>query len=101
MHIIGIGGINDMIFFGNKQNAIVHVLCNDTNETTIPQECRKVKTEIDEIKGIKESFFTKESKVSNIVAYAEWNEDEIESKTEEIRNISNVKSVKTHILVPA
>ena len=88
------------MIFGNKQNVIVHVLWNDMNETTIPQECQKIKTEIDEIKGIKESFFTKESKVSNIVAFAEWNEDEIESKTEEIRNIPNVKSVNTHILVP-
>jgi hypothetical protein len=57
------------------------------------------KTEIDKIKGIKESFFTKKSKVSNIVAFAEWNEDEI-NKTEEIRNIPNVKSINTHILVP-
>jgi hypothetical protein len=28
------------------------------------------------------------------------NEDKIKSKTEEIRNIPNVKSVNTHILVP-
>jgi hypothetical protein len=67
----------------------------------VPEGKREeVKTEIDKIKGIKESFFTKESKVSNIVAFAEWNEDEIKSKTVEIRNIPNVKSVNTHILVP-
>jgi hypothetical protein len=65
----------------------------------LPKVKETNKTEIDKIKGIKESFFTKESKVSNIVAFAEWNEDEI-NKTEEIRNIPNVKSINTHILVP-
>jgi hypothetical protein len=37
----------------------------------LPKVKETNKTEIDKIKGIKESFFTKESKVSNIVAFAE------------------------------
>lgn len=87
--------------FKNKQDVIVHVLWEDMNEATIPQECVKIKLDIDKIKGVKDSFFTKDSKISNIVVFAEWSEDEINSKTDEIRKIPNVKKVSTHVLVPA
>lgn len=83
-----------------KKSLLIHVKWGDPS-MPIKQQCDRIKSDIDRIEGITESFFTKNSDVSDIAVLAEWESHEIEDKISEIRRITNVKSVKYHILVPA
>jgi hypothetical protein len=74
---------------------------NKGKDKEFTDNCEELKKELDKIKGITESFFTEGSDVSNIAALAEWNEDEIKARVEEISNLKNVRKVDAGILIPA
>ncbi len=63
--------------------------------------CKEIKDSLDRIEGIKESFVTPDSEISDIAAIAEWSESEIKNRLSEIRLIKSIKSVDAKILVPA
>lgn len=82
-----------------KKSLLIHVKWGDSSMPF--KQCNRIKNDIDKIEGVTESFFTKNSDVSDIAVLAEWELHEIEDKISEINRISNVKSVEYHILVPA
>jgi hypothetical protein len=80
-----------------KKKLLIHILWKSFSS----DDYADLKKKIDNIKGIKESFYTEESTISNIAALAEWNKDEIKERIDEIRKMRNVKDVDARILVPA
>ena len=83
-----------------RSKILIHILWNHLIRDNF-RDYIEFKNELDKIKGIKESFFTEQSKISNIAALAEWNESEIKSRINEIRKLRNVKDVDARILIPA
>lgn len=83
-----------------RSKILIHILWNNLLRDNF-RDYIEFKNELDKIKGIKESFFTEQSKISNIAALAEWNESEIKSRINEIRKLRNVKDVDARILIPA
>lgn len=65
------------------------------------KNCKSIHEQLSKIDGIKEIQFTKDSEISNIIAFAEWDESEIKKKLEEIYMIEHVDIVDTRELVPA
>jgi hypothetical protein len=86
----------------DKHNLLIHILWNYKQDKEFSSDkCEDLKKELDKIKGIRESFFTEGSDVSDIAALAEWTEEETKRRIEEIRKIKNVRDVDVRILVPA
>ena len=85
----------------NKRNLLIHIMWNFMKDQESTDKCKDLKKELDKIKGIKESFFTEGSDVSDIAALAEWTVEETDQRIEEIRKIKNVRDVDVRILVPA
>ena len=83
-----------------RSKILIHILWNHLIRDNF-RDYIEFKNELDKIKGIKESFFTEQSKISNIAALAEWNESEVKSRINEIRKLRNVKDVDARILIPA
>jgi hypothetical protein len=85
----------------NKSNVLIHILWNKMPDEDANKVCEKIKYDLDKIEGVKESFVTEGSEISDIAAFAEWKEHDIKNNIEKIRRIANIKSVEAKILVPA
>lgn len=80
--------------FNYKQQVIVHILLVDKS----PSQKQYVKSVIDSIKGVKDSFFTPNSNISDIVIFAAWNEQDIQKKLNELKQIPSIKSVTPFLI---
>jgi hypothetical protein len=86
------------ILNNHKDELLIHISWKDINNGD--NQCQEIKKELDKIKGVKRSFFTKNSSISNIAVFAEWIAKDIPSRINEIRKIKNVKDVDVEILTP-
>ena len=60
----------------------------------------RIRGQLEEVDGINETLVSPKSKSADIIAFASWEESEIESKVQEIKRIDGVKNVETKILMP-
>jgi hypothetical protein len=78
-----------LLLLFHKQQVMIHILLNDI----LHSRKHSIKSAMDKINGVKDSFFTEYSRVSDIVVIAAWTEDEVKNKLDELRKIQDVKSV--------
>jgi hypothetical protein len=81
--------IRILSLFNYKQKVIIYIVLNDNS----PPRPQIIKSEIDKIDGLKDSFFTPNSNVSDIVIFASWKEEDVSKKLNELKQINGVKSV--------
>ena len=64
------------------------------------QACTAAQEEIKRVRGIKKTFYTGKPMTADITAFAKWKDNEIDLHTQEIKNISGVKTVEIKSLIP-
>ena len=63
--------------------------------------CESIYKSLKMIKGMEKVDYSDDSNISNIVAFAEWNESEIDERVKEIRAIDGISLVDERVILPA
>lgn len=85
-----------------KDLQILVIIVCDKNPQQIPNEkdVSRIKKEIEAMEGINEIFVSPKSMSVDMIAFASWEESEIGSKVDKIRELDGVRNVEIKILVP-
>jgi hypothetical protein len=64
-------------------------------------KCESIYKSLTKIKGMDKVDYSDDSNISNIVAFAEWNDSEINERVKEIQSIDGISLVDARVILPA
>lgn len=88
----------------NLLNIFIEIKYDSTNEIKSVKDIENIENRFKKIKGVYSVKFVpkrNDDTIPDIIAIANWNEDEINTKIEEIEKIPNVINVTWKRLLPA